>query len=552
MEAHRIVKRFDDLRSLRKTLDGALQDIEHYVVPFRGEFYQDMNSEHQVDWFRREIYDSTAPVSANRLASHIHGNLTSPAIKWFGLSFRQEEMDEEQDAKEWLEACEERVWQALKESDFGVEASEVYLDIVSLGTSHIMQEPKNDLQWEGMDFTAVPMMDCHFEEGGDDALLRFYRILRYTFLQLKDRWPDLSEDDLPKPTGDDKDGSVEMRYDVIFCIFARPDKKDADIDRPLAPEQRPFGYKYVLRKGTIELEEGGYFEMPAMVARWGTVAGSRWGHSPAHQSLSDIKQINDTVAQVSEARSKAIDPPYKATERGVIGDLDLVAGGLTIVTDMDNLAPLENNTNWAEATKELDRLEFNIRSNFFIDMLDLKVSPAMTATEVIERRNRLFQFMSTTVERLITDFLDPVVMNTFGILARQGQLPPQPESVIGQEMDIEYTGPLPRALKSEISIGMQQWIGGVLAMAETRPEVLDIPDWDQMIRTDAELRGVPAKVLKAMDEIKELRAARADQERKMQEAEALQLGGEAAKAIGEGAQAVQAAGGAPDELVSAP
>ena len=52
--------------------------------------------------------------------------------------------------------------------------------------------------------------------------------------------------------------------------------------------------------------------------------------------LSDIKQLNETVAMTSEARAKEIDPPMKTTQRGLIGDLDASAGGLTMVQDMDS------------------------------------------------------------------------------------------------------------------------------------------------------------------------------------------------------------------------
>ena len=43
---------------------------------------------------------------------------------------------------------------------------------------------------------------------------------------------------------------------------------------------------------------------------------------------------------MDEAWAKAIDPPMKATELAVVGDLDNVPGGLTLVTNMDDLQPL--------------------------------------------------------------------------------------------------------------------------------------------------------------------------------------------------------------------
>ena len=48
MNGINIIKRFNALESQRSTLDGVLEQIERYVVPYRGEFYSTMTSEHEV------------------------------------------------------------------------------------------------------------------------------------------------------------------------------------------------------------------------------------------------------------------------------------------------------------------------------------------------------------------------------------------------------------------------------------------------------------------------------------------------------------------------
>jgi len=114
--------------------------------------------------------------------------------------------------------------------------------------------------------------------------------------------------------------------------------------------------------------------------------------------------------------------------------------------------------------------------------------------------------------------------------------------VQGHDLDFIYTGPIPRALQAETANGIVQWLTETAQLAEFFPEVLDIPDPDASIRKLADLRGVPADGLKTADEVDEVRAGRAEQEKQMQEAQNIQMGGEAMKAAGEGAQAAQAAG----------
>jgi hypothetical protein len=471
----------------------------------------------------------------------MHANLTSPATKWFGLRFRDDDLNEDQEAKEYLEECEKRVYLSLMDSDFNTEASEVYLDLVSYGTSVIMEEPADDLVWKGIDFTALPMMDTYFEMGPDQLPYRTYRRIRYTQLELETRFPNLP----PEYTKmDAEDADVDRKHEVIFCVYYRDNDDIGEIppSGPTPPDKRPVGYKYVLKRSKFELEEGGYYEYPAFVVRWQKVAGSRWGYSPAHMCLSDIKMLNETVAQTSEARAKVIDPAYMTTERGVIGDLDLEPGGLTLVTDMNQLAPLQNASRFDQADAEIHRLQTYIRSSFFIDRLEMKESPAMTATEVNVRYERMLRLMAPILGRLQNDFLDPLIVRTFKILARMGQLPEQPESVIGQEMDIEYTGPLPRAQHAEVALGIETTMAAMLGGAEVWPEGLDLLDVDQAYRTIAETRGVPAKVLKSADEVEAKRRARADEEEQMKQMAMMQAGGEAAQSAGAGIESLRNVG----------
>lgn len=541
MKAAEIKRRFNALESLRKTFDNTLQQIERYVVPYRGEFFRPMQTEHEVEWRRRNIYDATAPVAANLLASQMHGNLTPSSSRWYDTRFREEELNRDGAAKEWLEEATEISRQTLLESDFHNEASQVYLDLVSYGTACIMMEEESDIEWQGIDFESMPMVDCYFEMSQKGKPLRTYRRLRYTKLQMQDQF---GTENLPEPFQVDEHQDVDRKYLVIFYVGYVEGWKDIDITKPLPPDLRPVEYKYILHDEVFELGRGGYYNMPAMIIRWNKVSGSRWGYSPAMVCLSDILTLNQLVAQTTEARAKAIDPPYVTTERGVVGDLDLSAGGLTVVSDMDDLKVLPNESQFDQAVEERQRLQAAIRSTFFIDKLELKDSPAMTATEVQVRYERMLRLMAPTLGRLQSDFLNPLIEKVFAILGRHGQLPKMPESIVGSEWDIEYTGPLPRAQQGETALGMETWLMNLSQVAEIYPNIRDIPDIDQWARTNAEMRGVPSKTLHTDEEVLAIRQARAEQEAERQEIERIGAAGEAMKSLGEGGEKVANIGAA--------
>ena len=134
MDGLEIRKRYDTLVSQRKTVEDVWEIINKLVVPFRGDFFRDISSEHSVTWRdNREVFDSTAIDACNTLAASIHGSLTSPAIRWFELQFRDQNLNEDRDSRAWLEAAAEKCFYALQDSNFNLEANETYLDLVSYG-----------------------------------------------------------------------------------------------------------------------------------------------------------------------------------------------------------------------------------------------------------------------------------------------------------------------------------------------------------------------------------------------------------------------------------
>ena len=549
MKGQEIVSRFEALKANRKTLDRQLQDIERYVIPFRGEFYNDNSLEQSQDWQRVNYYDATAGVSANLLASQMMGNLTSSVSKWFGLTFRGDDYDDDQPAKEWLESVEDLVWQTIQESNFDTAAPEMYLDISSFGTSIMTMEDVNDLVWKGVTFNTMPLMSCYFESQQDGLPFRIFRLLKYTSIEFDDTF------DLPRDlkAKNKEESDVSPNIDVIYCIYKEPEN---DSTKPvLAPKLRPTQWRYIhrdtgkeLKKKGMATPEGGFYDFPGMTIRWQKVAGARWGFSPALTMLSNIKSLNTKQYMMEEAWAKAIDPPMKAQELAVLGDLDNVPGGLTITTNPDALQPLYPISSFNVGYEGIDRAVQQIREGFFVDKLELPDQRQMTAYEVQIRYERMLRLLAPTLGRLKTDFLMPVVQGVYHRLQRMGQLPEMPETVREANLDIEFTGPLPRAMKGEIGDGMERWLMGIIQQAQD-PRLgasLDIVDFDEYNNKMAEFRGVPASVLKSETEIEEVREQREQQEAVQRNVIAAQEAGKAAQEVGKGGQAIQDAGMEPE------
>ncbi len=139
-DINKLRARYDSAKSERTTVREIWQDIERLVTPYRGRFYKEELSEHTIEWFKRQIFDSTAVEAASTLAASIHGALTSFTSQWFSLSFQERELNDDYESRVWLEEVTRLTYKALEESDFQLEISETYLDLVGFGTSLLIQE----------------------------------------------------------------------------------------------------------------------------------------------------------------------------------------------------------------------------------------------------------------------------------------------------------------------------------------------------------------------------------------------------------------------------
>jgi len=545
MKNEDIVTRFDHLWTERKgAVEGVWDQIERFVLPLRSDFYAILTSENEVDWDRREIYDSTAIGACQSLAASIQGNLVSMGQRWFNLKFRDDKLAEDDAAMEWLDEVANRIYRALDEANFDVEIAEAFLDLVGYGTTVITEEVDEDGK---LLFAAIPIRECYFEEDHEKQVYRVYRLLQWTPVQIVSKFGDDVSEDIKK-MADAPNGST-LKKPVIFVIYPRDIAKNVDTGKPIPDKKRPWGYKYIF-KDTSELlgKEGGYYEMPAFVARWRKTAGSKWGHSPSTIALADILTLNQIKEATLEAAGKAIDPANLTEDGTIIGDLDLERGGLTVVTDIDALKVYESGSKFDVSNLEINLLTTSIREYFFVDKLELKESPAMTATEVNVRYELMQRLLGPVYGRIKTDLLDPLIQRTFNILYRSDQLPAIPESVTAADLDVEYSGPLALAQKSQIAESITRWMGEIAQLADIYPEALDLVDVDAAIREVASLRGVPAKAIKSQEQVDEAREERQQQQEQAQQMQMAQGAGEAMQSLGDGAQALQAVQGMGEAL----
>ena len=543
MDNTKIIARFNALKADRSNLDSQLDLIQRFCLPFTGNFYGGKNSENEIDWRQsRDVFDATAVVASERLASVIHSSMASSSERWFDLGFRDNDIAENQEAVEWLEDTAERMFSALQESNFDKEIGKAFLYLVTYGYAAVIEEADGD-DWDGLQFSTLSVRDTYFDEDYKKGIYALYRSMMLTPSQMIDRF---GEDKVPQRILDAHDNPTMAgtREEVIFCIFHR-DGRFTKV--PAAPTRRKYGFKFTLVAGGETIgDEGGYYEMPSFIARWRETADSRWGSSPAHKALPTILTLNQLTQSVLVGVDKEVDPPVLISEDGVIGDLTLEHGQLNVVRNVDQIKPFVVGTNFAAANDMMGRLQNQILEIFHQDVLQLKESPAMTATEVNARREDMFRFLAPTGGLIQNDLLTPTVERTYNIMSRANRFLPMPESLKGLDIDIEFTGPLPRSQKQRTSNQIKSWLSTIAQLAEIYPDMMDVPDIDKITREFGALDGVPVDLMKTEEEVTKLREDRAAAQAKQAEMEQGAMNATALRDAGAGAKSMKEAGDMPD------
>ena len=539
MDARLAISKFEALMMQRKTPEQTWDLIERYIMPIRsGKFFQSQTSESSIDFRAPDIYDSTAMVGADTLSAAIHGSLTSPAIRWFDLRFRTKELNSNDAYVEWLEDTRDRIYNALYDSNFDMEIAESYLDLVGFGNSCIIEEVKDDIVWDGLDFGTIPIREVFFEDDAKGNVVNFYRWLQLTALQIYEKFGDDAPEGIKEKA--QQAGQADNKIDVVYVIMKRDKVDPIPAGAIRTPDLRPFATQYIMRDGAELIgKEGGAYEMPVYITRWRKTSGSQWGYGPSNLAIPAVTTLNTYEDLVLSAAEKVIDPSIMVTERGLISDLDLTAGGVTIVRDLErSMKPFESGARFdVSAIKEED-LRQQIRAIYKLDQLEMKDSPAMTATEASIRYELMNRILGPTLGRIEKNKLTPIVERTFNIMLRAGAFADMPDGLEGADIDVEYTGPLARAQKMDNVVAYERWLTTLGGLAEMFPDMLDLPDVDNIAREIAKHLGVPATGIKSVDEVKVTRKERSDKQAAMEEATIQEQQGNAQKAVGEGEQAM--------------
>ncbi len=493
----------------RSGVEQVWDEIDYYTGPVKEEGAQaghPSNAGGSNPEQRKDLWDHTAIDSREKLAASIHGSVTPNSVRWFAFGARTPELNRDNECAKWLGDETDATWNDLQDSDFYVEIACTFHELSGPGHAFLGMEPieptydeRADPVWEGADFTAIPLRDCYFEQDRKGKVKTFWRTLMWEASQVMDH---CEERGIPVP--EDVAAAYEKgdsrKFEFVYCVFQRPKiMKRKKLVYPAAPDKRPWGCVYFRNDGNGAQfgEEGGFYEQTIFMCRWSRTAGSKWGHGPGNQALPTVKYVNGWKELMRTAGEKAVDPSLMAEERNILSNPDLRSKGITIVRKMDGLKPLESGAKFPVGELIVKEDQQAIRHLFHTDELELKDSPAMTATEAQIRYEWMNRLLGKTLAFMQSDLLGPVLLNHLAMRVRTGAARPMPDKLrkAGGLLNIEYQGPLARSQRTDEVAAIERGATFVAGLAQFYPEVRAALDPIEAVKLVFSRLGVPASVM---------------------------------------------------------
>jgi len=512
MNAKELIKLYEELDNSTERQNFKLlwQEINDFILPRKTNIVvSNVKGARKTD----RLQEGTAPHSAGLLAATLQGSLTSNSVQWFNIRIADNAINEDEEIKAWLDDSTRRMYNAINDSNFRVEIHEMFIDIVTVGTGcllteRVLTESENILNFRSY-FIGSDFLICEDAQGYVDTVLRKVWFFPRQANQLFG----------------DKAGKK---------VLAALEKKDntefpyLHVTMPIKEFGVGFGNNewkytdiYVSMEDMVISKKSGYFEFPYIVPRWNKASGEVYGRSPSFTALPDVRTLNVATSYMMQAWAKDIKPSRLVPENlGV--DIDDTPGTnipvpLHMIEAIKNGA-LTSNARWEVSVQEREQLRTAIKECYFTDQIQMQKQAQMTATEssiIFELMQRLLGPVFGRLEAQMA----PMVERIFGIMLRAGEFLPIPESLDRNKLNIEYVGPLARSQRLSELNAVKQWLEQIVQIASIKPDVMDVPDFDEIVRDSSRMLNVNERYVRTKDDIVNIRASRETQRQEQQTTE---------------------------------
>ena len=516
------------LMEQRSTWESHWQECADFMQPRKAEITQDRA---RGDKRNLQIFDATAIHALELLASSLQGMLTSSANRWFSLRYKEDQLNDIDEAKEWLEDVTDKMYTAFARSNFQQEIFEAYHDLITFGTACMMIESDED---QILRFSTRHIKELYIQENDKGFIDTVYRRFKIPVHAAVEKF---GLENLSLETGKLFKKEPFEKIELVHVARPRTIYNENKLDKKNMPFQSIY---FEFSSGHI-IDIGGFKELPYVIPRYLKASTEIYGRSPAMNALPDVKVLNKMVETAMKAAAKQVDPPLLVPDDSMLAPIRMSAGSLNYYRagSRDRIEPLNIGQATSVTLNQENQRRDAINKTFHIDQLMISSQRSMTATEVIQRNEEKMRILGPALSRLQSELLQPMILRVFNIMLRNKLFLVAPEVLSNQEIEIEYVSPLAKAQKTQELSSIMRGIEIFGSLQNVAP-VFDYLDIDGLVDHVKDVLGLPAKVMRSRGEVQQIQQQK--QAAEIEQAQ-MQQAQQVAESAGKIAPALKAMGG---------
>jgi len=488
----------------RVTFDSHWKEVAERVLPRQDEFMT--SSRTQGEKRSEKIFDATALLALDRAASAIDSLITPATQIYHRLEAEDPSLENDRETKLYLDALTKFLFKMRyrPQANFASQAHECYVTQMAFGTMGLFID---DVYGIGTRYKSIALSDLYIAENHAGIIDMWHRKLRLTARAAMQKWGTKCPEAIQKAA----EKEPFRKFEFIHCVKPNEHMKPGAVDE----RGMPFSSFYVSLIGRTILEAGGYRTAPYAVARHVTSPNETYGRSPAMMVLPDIKMVNEMEKTIIRASHKIVDPPMLVYGDGVLSQFSTRPNAMNYggVDEQGRqlVQALKTGSNLPIALEMTEQKRKVINDAFYVTLFQILVqNPQMTATEALIRAQEKGQLLAPTVGRTQSEFMGPIISRELDIGDASHSLPPMPRKLMraGGGVKCIYTSPLARLRRAEDGVAIMRTIEALAPIAQVDPTVYDRFDPDMILEELAEINGVPERVLRSIEQMKEIRGQR--------------------------------------------
>lgn len=521
-----ILSNFNSLDALRSTT------IDKRVLAAKLVGHRNTNEADSIWNNDYPILDTMPKKAVRTLVNGLMGNVMSPSLVWFRFNSINKSFyptDHLFGASDYLEKCQQSLLYIFSATAYYSSMKMALTDALVTGTGFLLtidDQDNNKLYYRCQD-----PQEMYIGEDYNQIVNTVFRKYTLTTKQSYEAYGD----NLPASIINDYKTGVNSIVSFLDCIYPEGSVFDPSNKTRIKITQKKYAHIIYCFTGGSIVSESGYDEIPYSIFRYSRETSKHaYGIGIMMELIPDILRLQDFSRISESAAQQQSDPtmfyPFAWKEHGI----DTAPGAKNFVK-MDSTTGVPYATNRNIQVTELDQKIYNLENYIYeaagaklFDILMQTSEIQQTATWVNEIKGEALVLMSSTMDTLQLEMIQPSILRTFNILRRNGNIPPMPKELqndaVNGQVRIELEGPLIKRMRSFMEAqGITNGLVFIKSVLEANPNATVNIDWDELLRQGASSQGLPQSIIREYADVQKIKQQQLDQEQaKAKQEQALQ------------------------------